>query len=406
LPHNLKSKLSRSPQFATFSHLLLKPSLRQKKIIISVISDLVTDQRVHRTALTLHEMGYNVLLVGRKLKVSLPLHSTPYNAQRFSLPFEKGVLFYLSYHIRLFCFLLFNKCDLLFANDLDTLLPNYIISKLYRKKLVYDSHEYFTEVPELQNNPVKKRIWQSIERFIFPRLSSTITVNNSIAKLFEEEYGKRPIVIRNLPMPINGNKVNDAQTFKKEKQLPLEKKIIILQGSGINVQRGAEEAVEAMKFLDNVVLLIIGNGDVFEELKKIIAAHQLESKVIIKQKMPYEKLMQFTQVADAGLTLDKNTNLNYLNSLPNKIFDYLQAGIPVIASDLPEVINIVTTHKVGVIIKEVTPELIATAVKDLFSNENNYLQLKSNSKVAAQELCWNNEKQKLENLINTIFAND
>ena len=98
--------------------------------------------------------------------------------------------------------------------------------------------------------------------------------------------------------------------------------------------------------------------------------------------------------------------MNYRYSLPNKIFDYLQAGIPVIASNLPEVANIITTHKVGVIIKEVSPELIANAVKDLFNNEDYYLELKNNSKVAALELCWNKEKLKLENLINTIFATD
>lgn len=376
-----------------------------KKVIISVISDLVSDQRVHRSAITLHEMGYEVTLVGRKLHGSRTLEQRPYKTVRLNLLFEKGVLMYGVWHIRIFFYLLVNKCDLLFANDLDTLLPNYLHSKIYRLPLIYDSHEYFTEVPELEKNLFKKKIWKRIEQYIFPKLTYIITVNDSIAGLFYKDYGKKPLVIRNVPLTHNFRRVSDVNAFKKENELPLNKKIIILQGAGINIQRGAEEAVEAMRFLDDAILLIIGGGDVFENLMALSAKFQLEEKIIFIPKLPYADLMEFTQVADVGLTLDKNTNINYRFSLPNKIFDYINAGIPVLASDLPEVAKIIRQYEVGTIINEVTPQSIATAIKNLFVNREEFVRLKANTLKASAELNWCTEKIKLIELINVIFAN-
>ena len=98
--------------------------MNKKRVVISVISDLVTDQRVHRTATTLHKLGFDVLLVGRQLPNSVQMDVRAYPTKRFKLPVNKGVLFYAFYNIRLFLFLLFQKTDLLFANDLDTLPAN------------------------------------------------------------------------------------------------------------------------------------------------------------------------------------------------------------------------------------------------------------------------------------------
>ena len=170
-----------------------------KKVIISVVSDLVTDQRVNRAALTLHNQGMDVILIGRMLKKSLPLEERPYKMVRFKLWFEKGPLFYACYNIRLFLFLLFNKADIYLANDLDTLPANFVASRLKKIKLVYDSHEYFTEVPELVNRPFIRFIWLKLEQWIFPRLTDVMTVNDSIAGFYIAKYNVPVKTIRNLP---------------------------------------------------------------------------------------------------------------------------------------------------------------------------------------------------------------
>ena len=143
--------------------------MQQPKAIVSVINDLVTDRRVHKTCLILTEQGYEVILVGRVLKNSLPLDKRIYKTHRMKLLFEKGVAFYAEFTIRLFLFLLKNKASLLVVNDLDTLFPNYYFSKRRKIALVYDSHEIFCEVPELQHTPLKKKIWEGLEKRIVPK---------------------------------------------------------------------------------------------------------------------------------------------------------------------------------------------------------------------------------------------
>jgi glycosyltransferase involved in cell wall biosynthesis len=362
-----------------------------KKVIVSVINDLVTDQRVRKVCSTLSETGFDVLLAGRRLHNSPPMDDRPYPIRRMKLLFEKGPAFYACFQIRLFFFLLFQKPGLLVSNDLDTLLPNYLVSKMKNIPLVYDSHEYFTGVPELQNSPVKQKIWKRIEQWIFPRLKDVFTVNDSIAGLYEKEYGIRPVVVRNVPPKIR----KAAKVSRTDLGLPEDKHLLILQGSGINVQRGAEEMVEAMQFVENAVLLIVGGGDVLDILKEMVKKWHLEEKVIFKPRQPYEKLMQYTAAADLGLTLDKNTNINYRLSLPNKIFDYLHAGIPVLASDLVEIREIIDTYDVGDFIPNHIPEYIAQKVNEIFAHPERLRRWKNNTKKAADDLNWENESVKL-----------
>ena len=228
-----------------------------KRIIVAVINDLVTDQRVNRECLTLKELGFDVLLIGRVLKDSLPLPNRPYKMKRMKLLFNHGPAFYAIFNIRLCCLLLFKKFDVVWSNDLDTLLACRIATRIKNKKLIYDSHEYFTGVPELVNRPKVQKFWKRIEQRIFPKLKLVFTVNDSIAGLFEEEYGIRPLVLRNVPMY---NRIIEPRD-RKSLGLPEDKTIIIIQGSGINIDRGAEEATEAMQYLDNCLLLVIGGGD-------------------------------------------------------------------------------------------------------------------------------------------------
>ncbi len=369
--------------------LIAKHSDLGKKVIVSVINDLVTDQRVHKTCTTLAEMGFDVLLVGRKLKNSPPVDERPYATHRMKLLFSKGPLFYAEYNIRLFFFLLFKKLDLLTSNDLDTLLPNFLVSKLKNKPLVYDSHEYFTEVPELVNRPVVQKIWKRIESFIFPKLENVFTVNDSIAKMFKKKYGKKPFVVRNIPYKESVQK----NKSRKDLNLPEDKFIMILQGAGINIHRGAEEMVDAMQYIDNAILLIVGSGDVIDILKKKAEIPEIKNKVIFKSRQPYNLLMQYTVNADIGLTLDKANNLNYKFSLPNKLFDYIKAEIPVLASDLPEIKIIIEKYDIGDFIPEHSPEKIAEKIKDIMNDKDKLKRWKTNLKKASEEMNWEKESE-------------
>ena len=370
-----------------------------KKIaFVSVINDLVTDNRVNKTCMALIECGYDVTLVGRKLSNSLPIPNWSFKTIRLKMIFKKGPLFYFFFNFRLFFVGLINKTDLFYANDLDTLAPMFLLSKLKKKPLIYDSHELFCEVPELKASRIKKSIWQKLEGYIIPKLKTCITVNDSIAKIYEAKYNVPFYIIRNIS--------DFDQTFipksRVQLSLPEDKKIILLQGAGINVDRGAEELIDAMEFVQNAVLYIIGSGDVWENLKqKVLFNKNIQNKVVLINKLPKSELINYTFNADLGLSIDKNTNLNYLYSLPNKIFDYIQAEIPILASRLPEIENIILQYKIGDFIDDHNPKTIANKLNEMLYSQ----QLSSYKKylaIAKKEITWKSEKEKLLTIIKNI----
>jgi len=370
-----------------------------KKIaFVSVINDLVTDNRVNKTCMALIECGYDVVLVGRKFSNSLPIPNWTFKTIRFKMIFKKGPVFYFFFNLRLFFVGLINKTDLFYANDLDTLAPMFLLSKLKKKPLIYDSHELFCEVPELKDSRIKKAIWQKLEEYIIPKLKTCITVNDSIAKIYEAKY--------NIPFFIVRNISDFDQTFipksRAQLSMPEDKKIILLQGAGINVDRGAEELIDAMEFVQNAVLYIIGSGDVWENLKQKVSFNKsIQNKVVLINKLPKSELINYTFNADIGLSIDKNTNLNYLYSLPNKIFDYIQAEIPILASRLPEIENIVLHYKIGDFIENHDPKTIANKLNEMLYSQ----QLSSYKKylaIAKKEITWKSEKEKLLTIIKNI----
>jgi glycosyltransferase involved in cell wall biosynthesis len=372
--------------------------LQKKKIIVSVINDLVTDQRVARTCSVLQELNYDVLLVGRELKNSQPLQKRDYDCKRMKLLFEQGPQFYLFFNIRLFFILLFTKTDVLLANDLDTLLPNYLVSKIKGVKLIYDSHEIFCEVPELQANSGKRRIWEKLESWIVPKLKYCITVNQSIADYFNDKYKVPFIFVRNIP---NYTNIENLKS-RADLNLPMGKKIVILQGAGINVHRGAEELVEAFQYLDETyLLLIIGSGDVIQQLKESVFKLHLQNKVKFIDKIPASELRHYTSNSNLGVTIDKDSNMNYHFSLPNKVFDYMHAGIPILATKLPEIENLINKYHIGVFIENHDPQHIAKQIND-FLNSTEYFEYKSNTVIASIENNWQTEKQKLIKLLDQL----
>lgn len=356
--------------------------MEKKRIYLAVTNDLVTDNRVHKVATTLLKSGASVTLVGCIKTKNTPVLNRSYNTKRFKLFFKRGPYFYLEYNIRLFLFLLFHRFDIIVANDLDTLLGSYIACKLKSKKIVYDSHEYFTEVPELYNRNIPKRVWTILERIILPRIKYAYTVSESIALTYNNLYHLDLKIIRNVP---NFRNKEETQINNKTKQ-------ILYQGS-LNIGRGLEQMIDAMEFIENCELVIIGDGDIKNQLKERIQSKNLNHKVTLKGRIPFENLMFETQKADLGIALEENLGLNYYYALPNKLFDYIQAGVPVLVSPFPEMQKIVNKYEIGTVYDHKSPQELAKIINEIFELKNRYQKWKDNTVKAAQELCWENEEK-------------
>ena len=358
-----------------------------KQIIISVSNDLSCDQRVNKVCNSLVDMGFDVHLVGVKRKNPSALPLRKYSMFRFNNVFNNGFLFYAELNMRLFFYLLVKKCDILVANDLDTLLPNFLASKIRRKKLVFDAHELFPEVPELIHRPKTKRVWQKIEDWILPQLKYCYTVCQPIADYYNQKYNIEMKVVRN---------ASYYSEPVEEKLLDYSGKKIILYQGAVNVGRGLEWVIDAMPLIENAVLLIIGDGNMLNELKKRVDNLQLNEKVIFLGRISGTELHKYTPSADLGLCLLENKGLNYYFSLPNRIFDYLHANVPVLATDFPEIANIVRTNNTGILIDHYEPTYLAKVINDFFTkgfDTSHFAEL-------AKELCWEKE----EIVLKSVYA--
>jgi glycosyltransferase involved in cell wall biosynthesis len=359
-----------------------------RRIVVSVTNDLTTDQRVEKVCNTLFENGFDVLLIGRKLKNSAPI-KRKYKTKRFTLIFNSGFLFYAEYNLRLFLYLFFTKKDVLLANDLDTLLANYLISKLHRKKIVLDCHELFPEIPELVKRKKVKNIWLFLEKKLLPKVEYKYTVCDSIANYYQEKYQTHFEVFKNLP---RRKKLEIGQFNFDTKN----KKIILYQGA-INIGRGLELLIETMKYLDNHLFIIIGNGDIFQQLQEKVYLKKLEQKVFFLGKMSPESLHKITPLAHLGISIEEDLGLNYRFALPNKIFDYIQAEVPILVSDLPEMKQVVLKYNVGEIVTNRNPKELAIQIEMLLEKD-----FSSELKKAKNELIWENQEERIVEFFNKI----
>ncbi len=320
------------------------------RIAVLVSNDLAFDQRVRKTCSTLLDAGWEPVLVGRRWRWKDEKNiDRPYPNFRIWLPFKTGPLFYLSLQWGLVralgrCHGEYG-CSAVWANDLDTLWPAVRASRRWGWHIAYDSHEWFTEAEGLKDNPIRKALWLWWERRAFRGISRMLTVNGSIADAYRSKYGKQVDVVPNVPE-------------RAEAALPMPRSflgwpenatVMLMQGAFMDRDRGALDAVRSLAHLPDHHLALIGSGPEHDEAAAVARRLGVEQRLHVHDRMPYEQLRRCTAAADIGLSLDRPTVDNFRFSLPNKLFDYLHAGIPVVCSDLPVAGKFVREEGIGVV---------------------------------------------------------
>jgi len=352
-----------------------------RRAYISVINDLVTDQRVNRVALLLYELGFDVICFGRRLRASPELQNNPIRYRRYRMLFTGGPLFYAFFNLRLLTSLLFaRRPALLVSNDLDTLPANYLAGRIRGVPLIYDSHELFTQVPELVHRKRIQSVWKWIERLLVPRIGHAVTVSYSIATIYRRLYGTRFLVVRNVPARIE-YKSSDVERTGPQ--------MIIYQGA-LNLGRGLELMIDAMAFLPGIRFVVAGSGDIEKELRQRVAGKDLQDRIEFKGRLKPEELFPLTQSADLGISLEEDLGMSYRYSLPNKLFDYIQCRVPVLCSSLPEMSRIVDTYGIGISTREKDPEKLAGIIRFMLKERAGGAWMNA-LEMAARDLCWEKE---------------
>lgn len=359
------------------------------KVLVSVFNNLSTDQRVEKVCRTLSENGFSIELIGNNWG-GLPDLKRDYPVSRIILKSKILRYAYVEFQWKLYKELL-KKADqdtILLSNDLDTLLPNYLVSKKLNLPLVYDSHEIFTEMPSV-NGRFTQNIWRSLESFIAPKLNFMMTASESYADWFHKTYGiERPVVVQNFPL-----KSGNPQDYS----IVNSPKVIIYQGV-INPSRGLDKLIPEMHKIENAELWIAGDGPKKKEFQELTKTLGLDDKVKFIGKILPEKLREITQQADVGLSIEENKGLSYYFSMPNKISDYIQARIPVVVSDFPEMKKVADHFKAGEKIRDYN-ELAEKIQLVLNNGKHSYKDALNH---AASQLCWENEENRLLGLFGKI----
>lgn len=361
----------------------------KKRILFTVINDLVYDQRMMRICGYLSEQGYDCELIGRKLPASPELKMKTYRQHRMNCLFHKGKLFYVEYNCRLFFYLLFQKCDAICSIDPDTVLPGLLVSRLRSKKHIFDAHELFTEVPEVKDRGIVKRIWGWAQRLAFTRTDSAYTVGEAIAEHFEKLYGRQVEVVRNVP----------ALTAQIP-YAPDPEKFILYQGA-LNQGRGLENLIRAMEYIPSK-LVLAGEGDLSRDLRSLAENTGVQGKVTFSGFVEPEALKILTSKAWIGMNVSENMGLSYYLSLNNKFFDYIHAGLPSLINDFPEYRKLNLQFQVGVLTDSDVQDIVKNALL-LLNDEKLHSDLSRNCIKASAELNWEHEREQLNRIYTSVF---
>ncbi len=396
----------------------------EKKVTMFVWNEFINDARVLRECTALQEAGYSVYLIALKSKhkPAIEKRGEGFHIHRVDdrvLPFRVEWLYLIALFIAYiapliglvfaFLLLLFSKTKLRFlirksilvskmivlgmkaktdiyhVNDLNTLFQGIICAKSKHKKLVFDSHEVNTS-----RSGYDSRIYQIAEKAFINYPDCVIHENYTRAKYIRRIYGFTPEVIYNYPFfDENLTKID----LHKKLNIPENEPILIYQG-GLQVGRGLEKLLEAVPLIKCGTVVFIGDGKLKKSLKDETKRAGLTNRVKFLEKVPVQELPLYTRSAYLGFQLLNNTCFNHFSAASNKLFEYMMAGIPVVACSFPEMKKIVKRERTGILVDSADPVSIANGVNYLVENRELWNEMKENALEARKIYNWEKEKIK------------
>ncbi|MGN7330763.1 glycosyltransferase [Bacillus altitudinis] len=280
--------------------------------------------------------------------------------------------------------------DIYHSNDLNTLPQGVICAKFKlfnRKKLIYDSHEVQTS-----RTGYDSKLYGKMESFLLKFVDQMIVENHTRAKYNEDLYGFYPKVVHNYPFV--QKKEIEKIDLHEILNISKDEKILLYQG-GIQTGRGLENLVKAAPNFEEGILVFIGDGRIKESLMQLTEDMKLTDRVKFLQKVPLKDLPRYTKNAYLGFQVLNNVCFNHYSASSNKLFEYIMAGVPVIACDFPEIKKVVSSENIGVVVDSHDPISIAAGVNKLVLNPELRHQYSENCQQARLKYNWEQEKKSL-----------
>lgn len=291
------------------------------------------------------------------------------------------------------------QVDVILAADLPMLPVAAEVAVQSKAKLIYDSHELYCEQ---EFSAQEKKKWQVIEKKYIGACDAVITINESIASELKKRYS-----LPKVHVILNADKVASHKPERKDlirSQLSLGKnqRIVLFQG-GFSADRNLENLVLAMQHVANdIVLVMLGDGVLKKRLKRLADKH-CPGRVIFIPAVPQDELLDYTASADLGLIPYQANCLNNYLCTPNKLFEFIAAGLPILASDLPELRRFVKEKEIGEVADLSRPEAIAKEINKCFSDSNRLDQWRRASEVVRKEINWETEGKKFLSICESVL---
>lgn len=390
---------------------------RCKLVAISMLvwNDFCNDARVLKEAQTLAKNGYHVtinachvpgktkpvemiedgitvrrvwLSLFKRRKVNKPAASaSSHGRSAFSLVLQ--ILGRCRGHVALLFNVVRQRPDVVHAHDVNTLPTAWLAAKLSRARLIYDAHEISTS---REGYAGLRRLVAWVEGALMPRAHGTITTTDARAKFFARAYGVgRPVILQNRPRK---QSVQGSTRIRDELGLVEPWPIVVYQG-GVQQGRGLERLVRVAALVPNAYFVFIGGGRLDASLRSITAELGLEGRVRFIPTVALAELPDYTASASIGVQPIESTCLNHYTTDSNKLFEYVQAGLPVVASDLPEIRRVVREHDLGLLVPPGDTDALAAALRALAADQDKRNFYAGQSIKAAAVLNWEEQEGEL-----------
>jgi len=353
-----------------------------KKVASIVLNNFKNDSRVLKENISLKNAGYDIIVVALHEDglsefdtiQNIPVHRIKLKSRNWSKNKIIQIFKYFEFIFKVTK--KYKNTDVLHCNDLNTLPIAFIIKKFFNPKImvVYDAHEYETETNGLHGT--QKRIVKVLEKALIGYADKVITVSSAIADAYVDLYNiPKPSLVLNTPVYVD---IENKDLFREHFNITKEQTIFLYQGA-LTPGRGIEILLNTFKELDQKSVIVFMGYGTYEA--SIITATQEYDNIYFHPAVSPDILLNFTSSADFGISTIEDSCLSYRYCLPNKMFEYIMANVPVIVSNLPEMKKVVIDNNIGVVTQENTPQGLKLAIeeaqkldKDTLQNNINYVK--------------------------------